>query len=686
MSPLCGLFFIMPSEIPAVGTKQERKTFNDVIRHYDMARADLDRRRTEFNKVDELFRSHIDESSWPYQSLIFDPRTFTSIFEKTSRLFAKKPKGRLVPREGGDAIGAAINNQLLDFQWDDNERVDGMPMLAKWALMDQNARKYGASFALVKYRHERQVKIDRKKDEKKPGGKSEIFFDGPDFQVLTNRDVLLNPAYSTIKNWFQYREYVTLDELKNVNDVARGKPIYKNLDLLMQRLQLENSSSGGDTRSSNYTSRNKSIVGLPDRLGEDLTEQFKIIEVTTEYRRDRWVTFSSKHGVILRDIPNPYDHGQIPVVMLKYYPIDDDIYGLSEIEPVMKLQKATNALWSQYVDQINMSLYSPLKIRSEAVQMHTLEFGPGKKWLMNDPSSDVIAHDQPATGVQEFATTYRLLINAIQEGLGETSAGVSAAIPGVTSRTATEIQSADLQRRARDNYNQIFLGQAIKTQMMFWQRLNTQFFFQEPSARVKVIRIVGKDAIRYFEQVGLDGKTLSDEAIELLTSPEVADMDLDPLDFVTDAFPVKTKDDQLPKFIVEDTGEVGHLILEPDDLSGTYDYIPDIESMVIPDKAQTVALKRQLFELSQNPVVQQSLVLDGFRVKTKELLEDLMEEAGVKDADKYFEKTGGPNGETNLGGGEVPGAGQSSSGTLQPQGVAGSNQASLGTQGPPQLG
>lgn len=666
------------NETPAVGTQEEIIAFSDVIRHYQTARADLDKRRTDFDKVDVLFRSHIEESQWPYRSMIFDPRTFTSIFEKTSRLFANKPKGRLVPREGGDALGAMICNQLLDFQWEDNERVTGTPMLAKWAQMDQNARKYGASFALVKWKYQRR--LVNKKDEKR----SDIYYDGPDFQPLNNRDVLLNPAYSYIKNWFIYREYLTLDELKNVNDAARGKPIYKNLDLLIQRLQMEDSSSGGDTRSSNYTSKDKAIKGLQDYLGQDMTTKFKVIEIATEYREDRWITFAPKHGVILRDIPNPYDHGQIPIVMLKYYPIDDDIYGLSEIEPVMKLQKATNSLWSQYVDAINMSLYAPLKIRSEAVQMHTLEFGPGKKWLMNDPSTDVITHDQSPTGVGEFATTYRLLINAMQEGLGETSSGISSAVPGEAQKTATEVNSADMQKRSRDNYNQIFLSQALKRQMMFWHTMNRQFFFADPKERVKVIRIVGKEAIRYFEQVGLDGKILPDEAIEVLTSPETAELDLDPMDFVVDKHPVLTREGQLPKFVLEDTGEMGHLILEPQDLSGNYDYIADIETMSIPNRIEQAALKKQLFELSQTPAVMQSLAAEGYKIKTKELLEDTMEELGVKDADKYFEKMEINNADTtgepeSLGGEEL-------AGTVSAEGMEGNPSALVGTQSPEQLG
>ncbi len=283
------------------GSPQEQTTFGDLFRHYTMAREDLDQRIKDFDKKDILFRSHIVKEKWPYRSLITDPVIFTALYEKTARTFANKPRGRMLPREGGDAIGAKINNELLSFQWDDNERVDAQSMLVKWALMDLNARKYGAAFGLCKWRWERQVqRVDDKT------GKSKIFYDGPDFKPWPNRDVLHNPSYSTIKNWIQLRSYVTFQELENANDAARSKPVYKNLDILKDALIKESKGQGGDQRSANYVVKNLTIKGLQDYLGRD--PLYKTIEICTEYRNDRWITYAPKHGVILRDIPNPYDH------------------------------------------------------------------------------------------------------------------------------------------------------------------------------------------------------------------------------------------------------------------------------------------------------------------------------------------------------------------------------------------
>lgn len=626
------------TETPIQGTKQEQEAFIEVYRHYRLSTEDLDVRRRDFDKKDVLFRSFISKNNWPYRAVVFDPRIFTILYEKTARILANKPRGRMQPRESGDALGAKINNELLNFQWDDNERVNESPMLAKWALMDLNARKYGASFALCKWHYQRQVTTD--KDGNK---KSIMFFDGPNFKPWNNRDVLHNPSYPSIKNWIQLRDYVTLAELQDVNDAARSKPVYKNLDLLKQAIEQEGKGTG-DQRSTNYTVKNLSIKGLQDFLGRDQT--FKTVEVITEYRPNRWVTFAPKHGIIIRDIPNPYVHGQIPVVQLKYYPVDDDIYGLSEIEPVEKLQNAINAVLNQYLDAINMSLYSPLKVKNTAgaVAMHTLEFGPGKKWLMNDPATDVIAHQQNTAGIPEFGNTYRFLVGALQEAMGETSAITSSASPGMADKTATEIKDTAVSRSARDNFNQIFLAEALKKQMMFWFKMNQQFLFSNPKEKTKVIQIVGKDAIKFFQNMGLDAEGLTDQGQEMLMDPTLADT-VSPQDLQQPLYPVDLPGGPQPKFEMEPGGQYGTLHLEPEDLSGSYDYIPDIGSMSdtaseeeIKAKSDFISLVTGIDPKSGQPTgIGQMIAAEGKQIKATDLMIDYAEDIGFKNADQYIE-------------------------------------------------
>lgn len=626
-------------------SQSEAEIFNEVKRHNDIGFQETDNRVTgrgrigsiSFNEADELFRSWIDEENWPYDALLFDPRIFTFITEKTSRLISSKPKGRLTPREGSDVLKAKIVNALLDYQWDMANH--GGSMISKYAMMDMNARKYGAGFALCKWRYE----VD---------SKNKVVFDGPDMIMINNRDFAHDLTATAIENanWVQVRQYVTLQELERVNDAQRGKPIYKNLDRLRAAVANDMSpGNGGDHRSTNWISRNRSISHLElDPYGKD--ESFPVVEVVTEYRRDRWITFAPKHGVVLRDIPNPYENNEIPVVMLRYYAIDDDLYGMSEIEPVKGPQKAINALLCQYVDEINQNLYSPLAI-GPGVRQHTLEWGKGARWVMNNPMTDIRVIEGKSNAAAYFNQTYSVLVAAMMNALGESSLGISNIQPMQNDKTATEVKALTLQRNARDNYNQIFLAEMIKRQLMLWHSMNQKMLFSDKDKTPYIIRITGKEALSMFQQSELDQKVLEDVAVQYMISSK----DSDYTKYLTYKYPVKTKEGFKPKFDPESSNRSANLYIEPEDLVGLFDFSVDVESMTSnSDDMRREARQTAINLLVSNPNVLMMLQQDNVRPKFKELFVSWLEDLGFQDAERFFETAQAAGGSGQAEGGQGP--------------------------------
>src|SRR3990167_4131084 len=593
-----GPAFYMAKQVQIVGEPEEQETFKDVFGHYMLSKQDLEQRifrKNGFDDADKMFASYIDEKAWPFKAMMFDPRPYTVIIEKTARLIGSKPKGRLVPREGGDTLGAYINNELLSFQWDDNARL-GDPMISKWIMMDQNARKYGSSFALCKWTY------DCRFSKKKGDIKKNVFYDGPDFKICNPKDVLVNPSYSFVNKWFQHREWVTLDELEKTNDAARTLPVYKNIDLL--RTSLKGDRAGrGDMRSSEYTSKNKTMRGLDDYMGRD--DVFKVIELITEYRNDRWISFAPRHGVVVRDIPNPYEHGEIPVVHLKYYPLPDDIYGVSELEPVSKLVRGINSLYSQYVDNIVVDLYPPLLVNPVNVRMHTLEYAPEAKWLMNNPLTDLKRLETSTSATNNFSAVYQIMVGSLMNAWGEGSQGYSQVNPvkGAGQVTATEIKDTAFTRNVRDNMNQIFLSEALKRQVMLWHQMNQQFLFEGTTNQAKVIRVVGRDAVEFFKRNGLaDIRPTPEEADQMAMGEQMPDMVEGPRYGVD-----MGGGDMQPKFQPDVSGEGGNLAVEQGDLQGTYDYIPDIETMKAPSDQDVEQKLAGILGIITNPAVIQML-------------------------------------------------------------------------------
>jgi len=683
--------------------KKEEQTFHECKLHTDIGFQETERRSTgqnrvgsiSFNEADELFRSWIDENTWPYDALLFDPRVFTFIFEKTSRLISNRPRGKLIPREGADILAARINNQLLDYQWD--MATNGGSMISKWALMDINTRKYGAAFALCKWRYE----------EDKEG---KVLFDGPDMTVLNNRDCAHDLTATAIEscNWFQVRQYVTIQDLKAVNDQARSKPIYKNLDKLKyavdeQKNKEKTPGSGGDTRSINWLSRNRAIAGLElDPYGKDAT--FKTIEIITEYRRDRWITFAPKHGVVLRDIDNPYKNNEIPITMLRYYTIDDDLYGLSEIEPVKSLQKAINALLCQYVDEINQQLYTPIAI-GPGVRQHTLEWGKGARWIMNNPMTDFRLVESRSNAAQYFNNTYSVLVASMMNALGEASLGVSNIQPYQQDKTATEVKALQLQRNARDNFNQIFLAEAIKRQLMLWHSMNQLLLFADKKKKYYIVRIIGGDALKYFQQQGLQDTAMMDvevldqgnKIIDKVAKGEQAPGE-EELNIMAEAknykFPInmgtQESPNNVPKLQMEEGGQGAKLYVEPKDILGTFDFTVDVESMAVnSDEERKQARQAAVSLLSTNPNVVAMLAAEGMKPKFKDLFVSWLEDLGFNDAERFFERVQGGVGGQNplaslLGGatGGVPGG--AATGGPPPTGIPGGTNPNAGGEAPSQ--
>ena len=607
---------------------------------------------TSFDEADEMFRNWINEETWPYDALMFDPRIFTMIFEKTSRLIADKPEPQLTPREGGDVLMAKINNMLLDYQWD--QANSGGSMLEKWAMMDMNCRKYGAAFGLCKWRYE--------KDDK-----GKVVFDGPEFQLINNRDFAADLAGTAIENcnWVQVRQYVTFHELERVNDVNRSNPTYKNLDVLHQVISQENL-AGGDVRGINWTSRNRSISKLEvDPIGKD--PAYKTIEVITEYRRDRWITFSPRHGVILRDIPNPYKNYEIPVVMLRYYAIDDDLYGLSELEPIKGLQKAINALLSEYIDEINQHLYTPIAI-GPGVRQHTLEWGKGARWIMNNPQTDYRLVESRSNAAQFFNTTYSVLVASMMNALGESSLGVSNTQPYSKDKTATEVQSINQQRNSRDHFQQLMLQVSMSRMLKLWHTMNQNLLFTDPDQPYYVLRVVGRELIQDFQELGLGDDILPDEALTVMREQAITDPQIQQAqgsnqdqaisqwieknkgNYTKPKHPINKGTNQEPdvvkKFMADEKQQSGLVYVTREDLEGTYDYKVDVESMAVDTNDQRRQARQTTVSLLiTNPNVAAMLQQDNTKPKFKELLISWLEELGWPDADRYFEPINPENGQ-----------------------------------------
>lgn len=582
---------------------------NGLMRHYKRGTEDMDSRRTRkngWNEVIDQFMGKIPKD-WPFAARVTEPLIRTTILEKNGRLLNAKLRGRLAPREGGDTVGARVNNAVLDYQWDKAD--NGGSMLEKIAMTDMLTRLFGAIFVLTYWDTEKECN---------------------EYKIIDPRDMLIDPSATHIKNarWIQIREWTTKAKLKEM-----GYEVSK----------LEKD----DSRDTVYDSAVKDNRGLDFRSEGE-------IELVTEWTKKKKVVFLPKHGKTLETKKNW--RKRIPVAQLRYYPLPDDIYGDSECESVISLARAINWFLSGFVEATNIDMAAPVIIPETGVQMDTIEYTPRAIWIANDPNR--IRQITTSNGaIQAFSTVYPMLKAAFGTAMGSQSLGISHIKGGkLGDKTATEVDYNSQQQTSRDQYNQLYLGEFLKDVMMMWLQNNQKFMFDDPRMHNKIIRILGRDEIKALQQVGLDDMIVPEEVntalreaalsgqysdAELRTAQEkakvpkhgiVTNPEVEPENYIVDT-----------KLKISDTGDEAKLYVEPSDMEGEYDYIPDVKSMssgAIMDKQKA---QREAFQAVTSPEMLALAEKQGYQPKFVELVAPVLESSGYGDAENLFEQISSPS-------------------------------------------
>jgi len=597
------------------------------MEHYSNGRDEMERRKLRKNGWDDILKAFFGRlpSNWPYHARIVDPVLRTVILEKNSRLLNGKLRGSLVPREGGDIVKAKINNAILDYQWDKADK-DGS-MINKISLSDIQARLFGASFGLVYWDSTKECN---------------------EFKVLDNRNVFTDYQSSDVKNskWIQVREWVKIEDLEEMNEHLPEDMQYRNLGDLK-------SAKSKDRRDSKYTSVIKESHGVEDNVGDD--NSFPAIEMVTEYREDKWISFFPNYSIITREIDNPREDEKIPVVLLRYYFVGDDIYGDSEIESVLPLQRAINATLSAFIDHVNITLRPPVKIAGNAtVRMDTISYGPDARWLVGDSVNNVQTHQTGSNEViSSFQSSYSVLKSALNTAMGETSLGISNINPFSGDKTATEVRNTEKQRLTRDQRNQIELEQFLADIMMLWLGNNKQYLFMDKKGMVKIQRIVGKEMLKELQALGLDQMEVPGETMDALRQSivdrggQVSDAELDMITRETSVpkYPVVMNPEEKnpenydikSKLELDEEGSFGSIYMTEDDMEGTYDYIPSIKSMAVNENDKQIQGRTKALELILNPSIAQQLQAQNKKINIADLLVEVLEDAGIKNAERIIE-------------------------------------------------
>lgn len=499
----------------------EAEIADEIDEQMRFAKRYLDPVHERMNLQEELYRSFIDQNNYPHSARVFDPRIFRVIETITPRMVANEPSGSFYPQEGGDVVTTQILNALMKYDWRRAEMFPKQVNFIKSMLI------FGTAFGRNYWDFRERDKVRMKA--KSVGGRmvwtpestekiKVTEFDGPNFEVLNIYDCYPDPSATSLANmrWFIYRMFKTIDELEREND-SRGAEYWKHLPELRRAMELkkENKKAGSRKQDIQFREHRRIMLGTEDLAGQDASNPE--MTILLRYTREGWCFYAPEYaGIgdfsgIIREVENPYFHGDLPIVYGVDYQYPGELYGMGEIEPIDRIQRAINAVLNQRLDNVQLTLKSMWKVKKNSdVDMHTLISAPGNIITTGDMNAVEPIQIPDVTG-STFVQTMTYLTSALQNGSGITDYTVGIGTnKTVGNETATGTRLIQQEANAQFKLKiQMYAHMVVERIANQWKDLRIQY-----TTEAQKLRILGAEEVKYLRdntklsQIDMEGNEI----------------------------------------------------------------------------------------------------------------------------------------------------------------------------------
>lgn len=442
-----------------------------------------------------LGRLQDQESINEAYSQVYDPRLSTIVMERSARVMAQMPTGKVQAMTKADkamnVLGDIVLNRYIipnaNSQWD---------LHTKFRIENLYSNVYGSFFHMVTYR----VEDD---------------YIGPDIQLIPIRNLLPQAGKYSLEDC-QYvfvESTVSWDWLKRQN-----KEVWKNLDKIDMKLQEQ---GGAGDSNADKNSKDKSYVeSLYNTDSPAGKGKYADITIVTRYEDERWVTFAPSFGdeesvLVIRDIKNPFGNF-IPIVAKHSFPLMDRFWGLGEFERGKSLQYGINSLINYYLDGVKMSIYPPIVMGKDGVIRSTIKYRPGAHWIEKQPNSIREFRISPQ-GQNTFQSTYQFFNAALLNAAGTTDTTISSETDMTQGKTPQALKQVAQRQLSRDAFDRYMQEKAIEqTYEMFLNILTKK---QEKPIDIYIF----KEEIESLQQTHPEA---SEELMEVYESGEFGKLNL----------------------------------------------------------------------------------------------------------------------------------------------------------------
>jgi len=445
------------TKIDSGSSAKDSTLLDEAQEHFIQSESYMQPLQTSFDEKEALLIGQPEDSiSKRTKSKIFDPRLSTIVIERAARVASQNLKGKAFAVSKDDIGKNLVMNLLIDyFKRNGNEQFSH---LIKMRLFSVYSMVYGSMFGLVPW------KVNTKTG-----------YIGAEFLLLPIRDCYPQPGAQQINDmdWFDVRNVVTPTWLSQQDPETWDMPeILKLIEDL--KTQKGTGVTGKVEENKSYVSRHY----FPNTVKGDINPMYTPLELYTEYRGDKWITWSpalinveTSKPYLLRTVESAFPDGMLPIVGKHAFPLLDSPIGLGEFERGKTLQYAINSLINLYMDGVKYSIFPPLHINPNMVVKQSIKWGAGEFWFMNNPNKDVQPMTLSPQGLNEFNSTYGFLLAALQSQGGTSDISQNSTSEPTLGKTPEAVKFISNRENARDEWERFMLEESMKEVYTRWTAL-----------------------------------------------------------------------------------------------------------------------------------------------------------------------------------------------------------------------
>jgi len=268
--------------------------------------------------------------------------------------------------------------------------------------------------------------------------------------LLNKRDVfkqvgavsLEDSDYVIVRTWKSIEWFESVEKLDGYKDVKK-----------VIRLFSDKAGEKEDRQFKDKTSREHQEY--TDAMAAKKSGFFKVLSM---YERDRWVDYVPGADTIIRDMDNPNDDDQLPVIEKYSLPLLDDADGMGDSERGKSMQMALNSNWNLYAGGIKMSMFPPVKLaKNKIAAMNSIKWGPAEKWLGKMDTNFAEVLNLTPQGTNTFNNTRQSIYGSLQQQFGTSFTNVSATDSQLQGKTPQALKMQAQREGARDSADRFYM-------------------------------------------------------------------------------------------------------------------------------------------------------------------------------------------------------------------------------------